>query len=184
MAGSPHHKGMVAELLAIAWLARRGYQVFRNVSRHGPADVIAIKDGKVTLIDVKAMSRPPGVNNCWVVATPSQEQVALGVVHLHAHEDGQCFWADEVRGMNADIRAARAPRTGPAQRGECRTDGCVALEKVRGLCGRCYEREVLYPGISAHLARTISATRTLRGKPLEGLFRGGSGRGGEGSGDC
>ena len=47
------HKGARSELLACAWLLAQGYDVFRNVSQHGRVDIVAIKDGHVTFLDVK-----------------------------------------------------------------------------------------------------------------------------------
>ena len=49
--------GALSELVACAWLLREGYQVFRNVSPHGPYDVVAIKGDDVIRIDVKTIRR-------------------------------------------------------------------------------------------------------------------------------
>jgi Holliday junction resolvase-like predicted endonuclease len=49
--------GAICELIACAWLLKRGYDVFRNVSPTGKADLIALKDGDVTLIDVSKSSK-------------------------------------------------------------------------------------------------------------------------------
>jgi len=50
------HKGARSEFLAIAWLLGEGYEVFRNVSQHGAADLVIIKDGTTMLVDVKSVS--------------------------------------------------------------------------------------------------------------------------------
>lgn len=47
------HKGAASELIAVIWLLKEGYEVYRNVSAHGTADILAIKDNKITKIDVK-----------------------------------------------------------------------------------------------------------------------------------
>lgn len=47
------HKGAASELIALIWLLNEGYEVFRNVSAHGIADMIAVKDGEMLKIDVK-----------------------------------------------------------------------------------------------------------------------------------
>jgi len=55
----PHkkHRGALAEIKAVAFLLERGYEVFRNVSAHGPADLVAYDpvDGRILLIDVKTI---------------------------------------------------------------------------------------------------------------------------------
>jgi hypothetical protein len=66
------HKGARNELAAIVWLLDQGYEVFRNVSAHGSIDVIAVKDGEVTRIDVKGNPALFG----------TAEQVALKVKFL------------------------------------------------------------------------------------------------------
>lgn len=49
---SPSITGAVAELKACAWLLKNGYEVFRNVSATGKADLVAYKDDELILIDV------------------------------------------------------------------------------------------------------------------------------------
>lgn len=68
------HKGAHAELRASAWLLSQGYEVFRNVSQHGPVDIIALNPKTLAfiLIDVKTRykyqtdasrkARPAGVS--------------------------------------------------------------------------------------------------------------------------
>jgi hypothetical protein len=51
-AASAKHIGAIGELKAVLWLLEQGYEVFRNVSPFGHVDVVALKDGQVTLIDV------------------------------------------------------------------------------------------------------------------------------------
>jgi len=49
------HKGALAELKASSWLLSKGFEVFRNVSPHGPVDIVALnpKTKETILIDVK-----------------------------------------------------------------------------------------------------------------------------------
>jgi len=47
------HMGARSELIACAWLIEQGYEVFRNVSQHGLADVIALKGDLIFKIDIK-----------------------------------------------------------------------------------------------------------------------------------
>lgn len=48
--------GAMIELLVSADLIRKGYYVFRNVGPHGPCDIIAMKNNKQYLIEVKTKS--------------------------------------------------------------------------------------------------------------------------------
>ena len=48
-------KGDMAEFYAVTWLWDQGYEVFLNAASQGPIDLIALKDGKLTLIDVKTL---------------------------------------------------------------------------------------------------------------------------------
>lgn len=52
------HKGDIAELAAAIWLMRKGYEVFRNVSCVGPADLMAwnASTGHTIIVDVKGIS--------------------------------------------------------------------------------------------------------------------------------
>ena len=50
---SSSRKGDLAEYYAVTWLWDKGYEVFPNAGCSGPVDMIATKNGKVTLIDVK-----------------------------------------------------------------------------------------------------------------------------------
>ena len=80
---STHRKGDFAEYYAITWLWDNGYEVFPNAGSNGPIDMVAFKDGGITLIDVKTLyadnpDKPP----MSVSATRSQEQKNLGVVLL------------------------------------------------------------------------------------------------------
>lgn len=47
------HNGATAELRAQVWLLEQGYEVYENVSQHGPVDLVAeAPDGTLTRIDV------------------------------------------------------------------------------------------------------------------------------------
>jgi Holliday junction resolvase len=74
------YRGAHSELTACSWLISQGYEVFRNVSNHGPADIVAIKDGKCFLFDVKT--------GC--VTTVTQEQHDLGIGLINVLHDGNC----------------------------------------------------------------------------------------------
>ena len=58
MAHSKHIKGDCAELIAAEYFMSLGYSVHRNMSSHGPVDMVLIDEdgmGDVILIDVKAV---------------------------------------------------------------------------------------------------------------------------------
>jgi len=59
MAHSKHIKGDRAELIAAEYFIGLGYSVARNMSQHGPVDLVLIDEdgnGDVILVDVKAIS--------------------------------------------------------------------------------------------------------------------------------
>ena len=70
---SASRKGDLAEFYAVTWLWDHGYQVFLNAGCTGPIDMIAYKDGEITLVDVKSLNSK---------VTRTDEQKKLGVVFL------------------------------------------------------------------------------------------------------
>ena len=81
MAHSKHIKGDCAELIAAEYFMSLGYSVHRNMSSHGPVDMVLIDEdgmGDVILIDVKALSLRS--KNGWKVnRTPTKKQQELDV---------------------------------------------------------------------------------------------------------
>lgn len=78
------HRGAFSELIACTWLLERGYEVFRNISQHGIADLVVFRDGKILKIDVKTATREgsrPSLN-----AAQAKENVAA----LYVFPDGTC----------------------------------------------------------------------------------------------
>jgi Holliday junction resolvase len=74
------HRGARTELAACIYLLGEGYEVFRNISASGSADLIAWKGDEVLRIDVKSGKSAK--------LTPKQEKE--GVVILHVDENGHC----------------------------------------------------------------------------------------------
>jgi hypothetical protein len=74
------HIGAQNELIATVWLLQEGYEVFRNVSPHGPVDLIGLKNGEVHKFDVKG----------WRTIRLTAEQIALGVKILRVSSSGEC----------------------------------------------------------------------------------------------
>lgn len=55
------HRGAKSELAAALWLMEQGFEVFRNVSPHGAADIVAIaRDGSFIKVDVKTANECAG----------------------------------------------------------------------------------------------------------------------------
>jgi|TARA_E500000178_G_scaffold326619_1_gene355001 Holliday junction resolvase-like predicted endonuclease len=81
MAHSKHIKGDCAELIAAEYFMSLGYSVHRNMSSHGPVDLVLIDEdgmGDVILIDVKALSLR-SKNGYKVNRTPTKKQKELDV---------------------------------------------------------------------------------------------------------
>jgi Holliday junction resolvase-like predicted endonuclease len=93
------HRGAHAELIAASWLLTQGYEVFRNVSPHGVADIIAInfETGERLLIDVKStyfggykIATGEFVQVETMTKKPSEDQRRHGVRILFVMRDGSC----------------------------------------------------------------------------------------------
>lgn len=88
--GADLHAGAIGELLACTWLMAKGYEVFRNVSAVGPADIVAVhrKTGAVHKFDVKKAKNKSSKSNCVL----SPEQMDMGVEALFVDcETGECL---------------------------------------------------------------------------------------------
>lgn len=83
------HKGCIGELIAISWLLEQGYDVFENVSTHGEADLVAIKNGVITLIDVKGSSDDEGKKKGGQL-TPKQKSMNVRCLLVNITTK-QCF---------------------------------------------------------------------------------------------
>ena len=79
---STNRKGDLAEFYAVTWLWDNGYEVFKNCGCTGLADLVALKDGDTTLIDVKTaqpqLHKKTG-NNLTKCTGRTTEQVKVGV---------------------------------------------------------------------------------------------------------
>lgn len=69
-----HHLGALSESLAMAFLLKRGYEVFRNVSAHGPIDLVAVhsRTGEIRYYDVKTRRSTSG-------SKLTADQIRIGV---------------------------------------------------------------------------------------------------------
>ena len=89
MAHSKHIKGDCAELIAAEYFMSLGYSVHRNMSGHGPVDLVLIDEdgmGDVILVDVKALSLR--TKNGWKVnRVPTKKQQELDVQLIFVNLD-------------------------------------------------------------------------------------------------
>lgn len=93
--------GDVGELTASAWLLREGYEVFRNVSSVGPIDIVVIKDGKITLVDVTTAQFLKGGQ--MILATHKERNAKkIGAVVLYITREGSCVWSPAENGHSVD----------------------------------------------------------------------------------
>ena len=110
MAHSKHIKGDCAELIAAEYFMSLGYSVHRNMSSHGPVDMVLIDEdgmGDVILIDVKALS--PRSKNGWKVnRTPTKKQKELDVqlifVNLETREVYDAMPAKKDKQVKRDTK--------------------------------------------------------------------------------
>lgn len=87
-------KGAHSELIAAAWLLENGYAVFRNVSAHGPVDLVAIKDSEVTLIDVKSGFIRNGEKHFPPLSAAQRDLKVIAVV---VFPNGSCEFEQTIR---------------------------------------------------------------------------------------
>ena len=89
MAHSKHIKGYRAELIAAEHFIALGYSVHKNISGHGPVDLVLIDEdgmGDVILVDVKALSLR--TKNGWKVnRSPTKKQKELDVQLIFVNLD-------------------------------------------------------------------------------------------------
>jgi len=87
MAHSKHIKGDRAELIAAQYFMGLGYSVHRNMSGHGPIDMVIIDEdgmGDVILVDVKALSLR--TKNGWKVnrtLTKKQQELDVQLIFVN-----------------------------------------------------------------------------------------------------
>tara|TARA_R100001126_G_scaffold101293_1_gene81582 strand:+ start:952 stop:1326 length:375 start_codon:yes stop_codon:yes gene_type:complete len=87
MAHEKHIKGDRAELIAAEYFMSLGYSVHRNMSGHGPVDMVLIDEdgmGDVILVDVKALSLR--TKNGWKVSrtlTKKQQELDVQLIFVN-----------------------------------------------------------------------------------------------------
>lgn len=102
-----HHntKGAINEMIATVWLLKHGYDVFRNVSPRGRADLVAINwetdEGWVS-VDVKSEQFDlDGLNPMNEGHRETQRKYeASNIRYLVVMDNGNCVWYDELEKIN------------------------------------------------------------------------------------
>lgn len=115
---TPNRKGTIAEAIAVPWLLLQGYEVYKNVSVWGKVDLIILKDGHATFVDVAF---------CQDGNDPklSHSREGLDIDYLYVAEDGSCHWRHDV--MKTEKRLC----TG------CKKEFEVKEKSSRKWCGKC-----------------------------------------------
>lgn len=152
------HKGSLAELIACAWLLKQGYEVFRNVSAHGIADMIAWRIGaSPVMIDVQMLSYwvSRDGKKCSVASrrlAASSQQAGVRVLYA-CLQTGNC--AFDAEPLVASLGYARGKRPEPTL--GCSVDGCKRKHAAKGLCKNHYvswkygrSDRSLSPGMTPH----------------------------------
>lgn len=101
------HRGAASELIASTWLLRQGYDVFRNVSPHGKIDIVAIREGEVTFVDVKTIGHTKLKDGSIVFRISKRPEIMAlaGIRLLAVHPmSGECIWIDDDRGFKITER--------------------------------------------------------------------------------
>ena len=98
-------KGDMAEFYAVTWLWDNGYEVFKNCGCTGLVDLIALKDGDTTLIDVKTaqpqLHKKTG-NNFTKCCSRTPEQIEAGVQLLQFNAVDRSLYFTKHRDKNYD----------------------------------------------------------------------------------
>jgi hypothetical protein len=96
-----NHRTAQTQLLACIYLLGEGYELFRNVSPHGMADIVACKGDEVLRIDVKS--------GRGAKLTPEQEEEGIIILHvdiLHVDENGHCEFDTDRKQRLAEVARA------------------------------------------------------------------------------
>ena len=90
-------KGDLAEYYAVTWLWDNGYEVFQNAGCTGLVDMIAMKDGTTTFVDVKTMQKDKQNPNYRQKNSRTNEQKELDVrLLLFNHENRKLRWSKHM----------------------------------------------------------------------------------------
>src|SRR5215469_8635574 len=134
----PKHKGAVAELIASAWLLQHGYEVFRNVSQCGVADMVIWRPGEAPiLIEVRKLSIRVAVDGKTCSAIGARTPRGPGIRFLYADiETGRCGF--DLQLLVAEL--GYTLRSPPPLLRFCSVPGCGGKHAGRGFCRLHYDR--------------------------------------------
>ena len=90
-------KGYLGEQLAMAWLLKNGYWVFKNLAPQGPVDCVAINQEtlQVLLVDVKVLSKHKGGHTRSKILNDKQKQMGVRILYVDV-DKFECRWKQRL----------------------------------------------------------------------------------------
>ena len=90
-------KGYLGEQLAMAWLLKNGYWVFKNLAPQGPVDCVAINQltHEITLIDVKVLSKHKSGQTRSKILNDKQKQMNVRILYVDI-DNFECRWKQRL----------------------------------------------------------------------------------------
>ena len=90
-------KGYLGEQLAMAWLLKNGYWVFKNLAPQGPVDCVAINQEtlQVVLVDVKVLSKHKGGHTRSKILNDKQKQMGVKILYVDVNKF-ECRWKQKL----------------------------------------------------------------------------------------
>lgn len=90
-------KGYFGEQLAMAWLLKNGYWVFKNLAPQGPVDCVAIDQTthEVILVDVKVLSHHRGGQTRSKILNDKQKQMNVKILYVDIN-NFECRWKNKI----------------------------------------------------------------------------------------
>lgn len=139
---SPGTKGAVSEHIATAWLLSNGFDVFRNVSPNGRADLLAVDwDADETIrVDVKSdgFTLNAGEGGEMGAALRGRDELNKGfqIRYLVVGNSGECRWYDEALEVANDNSAPEAKWWRDTKTGERfrALDDCITNKEWSYFC--------------------------------------------------
>lgn len=106
-------KGSINELIVCCYYLKKGYEVYRNVSPTGKADIVIWdKKNPPILIDVKMVTINTHVNGDVSIRVPNS--TVRGVKTIGVSENGEVFKENEIRDSSG-LRITRLNEAGKAK---------------------------------------------------------------------
>ncbi len=115
-------KASIAEITACQWLLLQGYDVYKNVSAWGAADIVAVNKNEVILVDVCISASNQDIKSA---CAKTRESEGYNIKFLYVLPDGSCKWREELYPMET--------RTCPS----CGTSYEVKAKKSQKTCDKC-----------------------------------------------